>query len=96
LPQTLHFNHSLCLDKWEFARRLNASAVVAIIPVTKQNELILVEQYRIPIGCYAIELPAGLSSSFLWFVVFNMCLFSLSLFAQDWLETVTMPKTSMR
>ena len=47
-------------DRWEFVSRSNASAVVVLIPVTDQNELVLVEQFRRPIGSTVIELPAGL------------------------------------
>ncbi len=47
-------------DRWEFVRRRNASAVVGIIAVTPAGELLLVEQFRIPVGARVIELPAGL------------------------------------
>ena len=46
--------------RWEFVRRRNASAVVGIIATTPANELLLVEQFRIPVGSSVIELPAGL------------------------------------
>jgi ADP-ribose pyrophosphatase len=45
---------------WEFATRTNASAVVVLVPVTDQDELVLVEQYRVPVQSNVIELPAGL------------------------------------
>ncbi len=47
-------------DGWEFTSRSNASGVVVLVPVTDQGEIVLVEQYRIPVGKYVIELPAGL------------------------------------
>ena len=47
-------------DGWEFATRTNASAVVILVPVTDDDELVLVEQYRVPVQCSVIELPAGL------------------------------------
>ncbi len=47
-------------DGWEFAYRTNASAVVVLVPVTAALELVLVEQYRIPVSGRVIELPAGL------------------------------------
>lgn len=47
-------------DGWEYAMRTNASAVVVLVPVTDQDELVLVEQYRIPVQAQVIELPAGL------------------------------------
>jgi len=48
-------------DHWEYAFRTNASGVVVLVPVTDAGELILVEQYRIPVESRVIELPAGLS-----------------------------------
>lgn len=47
-------------ERWVFARRPNASAVVAVIAVTPAHELLLVEQHRIPVQASVIELPAGL------------------------------------
>lgn len=47
-------------DGWEYAVRTNASAVVVLVPLTDQDELVLVEQYRIPVQAQVIELPAGL------------------------------------
>jgi len=47
-------------DNWEYAYRTNAVGVVVLIPVTDAGELVLVEQYRIPVASKVIELPAGL------------------------------------
>lgn len=47
-------------DGWEWAERTNTSAAVVIVAITDQRELVLVEQYRIPLGRRVIELPAGL------------------------------------
>lgn len=47
-------------DSWEYAYRTNASGVVVIVPVTDAGELVLVEQYRIPVNSLVLELPAGL------------------------------------
>lgn len=60
---TLHAGRFLEMvqqDRWEFVRRSNASAVVGIIATTPAQELLLVEQFRIPVGSSVIELPAGL------------------------------------
>jgi ADP-ribose pyrophosphatase len=46
--------------KWEFVQRCKASAVVSIIAVTPNDEVLLVEQLRVPVGLSVIELPAGL------------------------------------
>jgi hypothetical protein len=45
---------------WEFVSRSNASKVVALVAVTEDTEIILVEQYRMPVGAVVIEIPAGL------------------------------------
>jgi ADP-ribose pyrophosphatase len=47
-------------DTWEFASRSNASSVVVLIPVTRDREIVLVEQYRKPVQSRVVELPAGL------------------------------------
>lgn len=47
-------------EGWEFVRRRNATAVVGVIAVTPEGELLLVEQRRIPVDARVIELPAGL------------------------------------
>ncbi|MEN6458244.1 MAG: NUDIX hydrolase [Thermoguttaceae bacterium] len=45
---------------WEWVERTTCSAAVVIVAVTDQRQLLLVEQYRIPLGKRVIELPAGL------------------------------------
>lgn len=47
-------------DRWEYAFRTNASGVVVLVPITAAGELVLVEQFRIPVDSQVIELPAGL------------------------------------
>ena len=45
--------------KWEYVSRTrNISA--AVILAIHEGQVILVEQYRVPIGAYCLELPAGL------------------------------------
>ncbi len=46
---------------WEYAARTNCLGAVGILPVTDNNEVILVEQYRIPLQANVIEIPAGLA-----------------------------------
>lgn len=45
---------------WDFVRRPQADACVGILALTPAREVILVEQYRIPVRCRVIEIPAGL------------------------------------
>ncbi len=46
---------------WEYVERVKASGVVAIIAITADRELVLTEQYRLPVQRSVIDLPAGLS-----------------------------------
>jgi ADP-ribose pyrophosphatase len=47
--------------KWEYVSRRNATGVISIIAVTRENKLLLVEQFRPPVESAVIELPAGLA-----------------------------------
>lgn len=47
--------------KWEYAERPNTAGAVAIIALTGAEELVLIEQPRVPLGRRCIELPAGLA-----------------------------------
>jgi ADP-ribose pyrophosphatase len=48
------------IGRWDFVRRPQASACVGILAITAENEIILVEQFRIPVQQWVIEIPAGL------------------------------------
>lgn len=48
------------IDDWEFATRPNATAVVGILAMTPEKEVILVEQYRRPVQARVLEICAGL------------------------------------
>lgn len=45
---------------WEYAERVHPRPAVVIVAVTPARELVLVEQFRIPLQARVIELPAGL------------------------------------
>ena len=49
------------VGRWEYAERVNAIAGVVIVAVTKEGNLLLTEQERLPVGKRVIELPAGLA-----------------------------------
>ena len=55
------FTRLVAADHWEWVERLNASGGVVIAAITTDRELVLVEQYRIPLGARVLELPAGLA-----------------------------------
>ena len=47
--------------QWEYVERTSASGIVAVLAVTDDPNLILTEQYRLPVDRRVIELPAGLA-----------------------------------
>ena len=46
--------------RWEWAERINASGAAALVPITDEGAIILIEQTRPPLGGPVIELSAGL------------------------------------
>jgi ADP-ribose pyrophosphatase len=49
------------IGRWEFAERKKVTGIVGIIAVTDDGKLLLIEQYRAPVGKIVIEIPAGLA-----------------------------------
>ena len=45
---------------WEYVERVNVTGVAVLVPLTSEGEIVLVEQYRIPVQARMVELPAGL------------------------------------
>ncbi len=45
---------------WDYVRRPNSDACVGILAITDEDEIILIEQFRIPVGKRVVEIPAGL------------------------------------
>ncbi len=50
----------LSKEGWEFVSRKNCTGIVIIVALTDDKEVVLVEQYRKPLGKKVIEFPAGL------------------------------------
>jgi ADP-ribose pyrophosphatase len=46
--------------KWEFVRRVRGSAAAAIIAITDDHEIVVVEQFRPAMNATTLELPAGI------------------------------------
>lgn len=46
--------------KWEYATRSRGIGAAVIVAITDADEIVLVEQYRVPLGRPCLELPAGL------------------------------------
>jgi ADP-ribose pyrophosphatase len=60
--QLFEGKHVLVLERdgWEFVERKNGKSAVAIVAVTEDDRVILVEQFRRPVNARVIDLPAGL------------------------------------
>jgi len=61
--ETLHEGSFLRLCKrgrWEYTERTNAGSAVIVVALTPEDKLLFVEQFREPIQCRSIEMPAGL------------------------------------
>lgn len=48
------------IGTWDFVRRPHSDACVGVLAITNDQEIVLVEQFRIPMGKRVIEVPAGL------------------------------------
>ncbi|MGW8257027.1 MAG: NUDIX hydrolase [Thermoguttaceae bacterium] len=46
--------------RWEWAERTNTAAAAVITAVTRNAEMVLIEQHRPPLDAWVVELPAGL------------------------------------
>jgi ADP-ribose pyrophosphatase len=46
---------------WEYVERKRITGIVVIVPITGDGRLVLIEQYRPPVGRRVVELPAGLA-----------------------------------
>ncbi|HET9817646.1 MAG TPA: NUDIX hydrolase [Rhodanobacteraceae bacterium] len=61
--EILHAGNWLTLKqrgRWEYVERNNPQGAVIIVAVTPDDCVLFVEQYRVPIGQFTIEMPAGL------------------------------------
>lgn len=61
--QILHKGEYLALilrDGYECVQRVKGTGVVAMVPLTGNGEIVLVEQYRMPHQRTVVEIPAGL------------------------------------
>lgn len=55
------FLRTVAKGHWEWVERTNTTGAVVVAAVTEKNELVLIEQFRIPVNARVIELPAGLA-----------------------------------
>ncbi len=46
--------------RWEYVTRTRGTLAAAIVAITDEDEIVLVEQHRVPVDRSTIELPAGL------------------------------------
>lgn len=50
---------------WEYVERTKASGITAILAITDDQKLVLVEQFRPPVNKRVLEIPAGLAGDIL-------------------------------
>ena len=55
------FTRLVAKGHWEWVERVNVSGGVVILPITADRQVVLVQQYRIPVHAPVLELPAGLA-----------------------------------
>ena len=48
------------IGHWDFVRRPHSDSCVGILAITPEEEIVLVEQFRIPVQRRVIEIPAGI------------------------------------
>lgn len=48
------------IDTWDFVRRPQTDSCVGILAETPEQEIVLIEQFRVPVQRRVIEVPAGL------------------------------------
>ena len=64
LPEQIHWQGRFITAKqrgrWEYVSRARGIRAAVILAIDAEDCVILVEQYRVPLGCACIELPAGL------------------------------------
>ncbi len=46
---------------WEAYQRKGTEGIVAVVPFTEGDEVVLIKQFRPPVGRYVVEFPAGLN-----------------------------------
>jgi ADP-ribose pyrophosphatase len=59
--RTTYTDSSGKLREWESFERVNCKGIVAIVPVTDDNDVLLIRQFRPPVKGYVVEFPAGLN-----------------------------------
>ncbi len=49
------------IRQWEAVERVNCKGIVVVIPITENNEVVFIRQFRPVLDGYVIEFPAGLN-----------------------------------
>ena len=48
------------IGRWDFVSRPDSDSAVGVLAITAEDEIVLVEQFRIPVQRRVIEIPAGI------------------------------------
>ncbi len=54
-------DHNGHVRKWEAVERVHCKGIVAIVPITAGNEVLLIRQFRPVLDNFVVEIPAGLN-----------------------------------
>ncbi len=49
------------VQNWEAVERINCKGIVAVVPVTANNEFLFIRQFRPVVNNFVVEFPAGLN-----------------------------------
>ena len=60
VPWSGRFIQAKKRGKWEYVSRVGDVTAAVILAIDAEDHVLLVEQYRVPVGAPCIELPAGL------------------------------------
>ena len=52
--------HLVERESWEYVTRSPSNRVVCVLTITTDDEIVFVQQYRVPVASDVIELPAGI------------------------------------
>ncbi len=59
--RTAYTDSSGKIREWESFERVNCNGIVVIVPVTDDNNVLLIRQFRPPVNGCVVEFPAGLN-----------------------------------
>lgn len=84
-------------NNWEYVKRNTSTGnIVSVLAITENKEVILVEQFRIPVNKYVLECPAGLidDGEEPLVAIKRELLEETGYISNNWIQIYTSPKSS--